>query len=88
MAQGLAGRVMARRFKANPMTDAVSAWITRLRAAWVRSLNALRTGVLGTSELRNGKRVDTTLETIAERKKDLAELDAAIVQHETDQAKP
>jgi hypothetical protein len=79
---------MARRFEAKPMTDAVSAWITRLRMAWVRSLNALRTGVLGTSELRNGKRVDTTLETIAERKKDLAELDAAIVQHEADQAKP
>jgi hypothetical protein len=69
------------------MTDAVSAWITRLRAAWVRSLNALRAGVLGTSEIRGGKRVDTTLETIAERKKDLAELDAAIVRREADQAK-
>jgi hypothetical protein len=37
----------------------------------------LRTDVLGTSELRIGKRIDTTLETIAERKKGLAEFDAA-----------
>jgi hypothetical protein len=50
----------------------------------MRGLRALRSGVLATSELRHGRRVDTTLETIAERKTELAELDAAIVRQEAD----
>jgi hypothetical protein len=66
------------------MTDGVWAWIERHRDAWTRSLKALRGGVLGTFEFRDGKRVNTTLETIAERKRDLAELDAMMAQRDTD----
>ena len=43
-----------------------------------------RLGAWGTFELRNGKRVDTTLESIADRKTEIAELDAAITQDEAD----
>ena len=66
------------------MTDGVLAWAKGLRGAWTRSLKALRSGILGTSELRDGRRVDTTMETIVGRKKDLAELDAVIVRREAD----
>ena len=62
------------------MIDGLLAWVKARRAAWARRLQALRSGVLGTFELRGGKRVDTTFETIAEQKKELAELDALIVQ--------
>lgn len=65
------------------MVDLILAWVKGHRAAWVLSLNSLRSGVLGTSELRHGKRVNTTLETIAERKRDLAELDAVIERQES-----
>ncbi len=64
----------------------VLAWATRLRAVWWRNLKGLRSGVLGTSELRNGKRVDTTAEEIAERKRGIAELDTVIARHEADDA--
>ena len=66
------------------MSDNVLVWAKGHRDAWMRSLRALRSGVLATSELRNGRRVDTTLETIAERKTELAELDAAIGRQEAD----
>jgi hypothetical protein len=62
------------------MTDGVLAWAEGHRDGWIRSLKALRLGVSETSELRNGKRVNTSLETIAEQKRDLAELDALIEQ--------
>ena len=70
----------------NRTKDALLTWVRDRRTGWVSSLKALRSGVLGTSELRNGKRIDTTLETIAEQRKDLADLDAAIIQREADRA--
>jgi len=60
------------------MTDDMLVWAKDQREAWARSLKALRLGILGTTEIRDGKRVNTTLETIAERKRSLAELDAMI----------
>ncbi len=62
------------------MTDDVLEWAKGQRDIWASNLKALRSGALGTTELRDGKRVDTTLETIAERKRDLAGLDAMIGQ--------
>jgi hypothetical protein len=59
-------------------------WATGRRVAWLLALKSLRLGAWGTFELRNGKRVDTTLESIADRKTELAELDAAIVRDEAD----
>ena len=64
------------------MTDKLRAWASCLRTAWMEALSSLRSGVFGTSELRHGRRVDTTMETIVQRKRDLAELDAAIVRHD------
>ncbi len=63
------------------MDDDVGIWAVRLKCAWTEGLNAFRSGALGTFELRNGRRVDTTLETIVRRKKDLAELDAMMIRH-------
>jgi hypothetical protein len=61
-------------------------WARDHRVAWVRALKSLRLGAWGTFELRNGKRVDTTLESIVERKNDIAEMDAAILRDEADDA--
>jgi hypothetical protein len=60
------------------MTHDMLAWAKDQKDVWTRSLKALRSGILGTTEVRDGKRVDTTLETIAERKRDLADLTAMI----------
>jgi hypothetical protein len=60
------------------MTDDMLVWAKDQREVWTRSLKALRSGILGTTEVRDGKRINTTLETIAERKRELAELDAMI----------
>jgi hypothetical protein len=72
--------------RTEPMIDLMLAWAKGCRSTWLCSLKGLRSGVLGTSELRDGKRVDTTLETIAEHKRDIALLDAVIVRQETDDA--
>ena len=66
------------------MTDVLARWAARLRSTWLETLLALRSGVFGTSELRNGRRVDTTMETIVQRKKDLLELNAVIARHDED----
>jgi hypothetical protein len=68
------------------MTEGLLEWAKGRRVAWSRALKALRLGAWGTFELRNGKRVDTTLESIADRKSEIAELDAAIVRDEADKA--
>jgi hypothetical protein len=64
------------------MIDGVLAWAKSRRADWDSSLKGLRSRVLGTSEVRGGKRVDTTIETIAARKRELAELDVVIARRE------
>ena len=65
------------------MTRSLLAWAKDCRASLAHSLKGLRSGVLATSELRDGRRVDTTLESIADRKRELAELDEAIIRHES-----
>lgn len=60
------------------MPNRASIWARAYRSVWVGRLKGLRSGALGTFEIRNGKRIDTTLETIAERKEELAELDTLI----------
>jgi hypothetical protein len=60
------------------MTHDMLVWAKDQRDVWTQSLKALRSGILGTTEVRDGKRVNTTLETIAERKRDLADLTAMI----------
>ncbi len=52
----------------------MQAWAESHRVAWTQSLKGLRLGTLRTFELRHGTQIDTTLETIAERVRDLAEL--------------
>lgn len=64
------------------MSDIMGRWAARLKATWLDRLMALRSGAFGTSELRNGRRVDTTMETIVQRKKDLIELTEVIAQHD------
>ncbi|GEM_PF-2602038 len=64
------------------MTDNLGTWALRLKATWAEALMSFRSGTFGTSELRNGRRVDTTMETIVQRKKDLVELNAMIVEHD------
>ena len=70
------------------MTDAMLAWAKDQRAVWTRNLKDLRSGILGTTEVRDGKRVNTTLETIAERKRELAELDAMIEKNSEEWRRP
>jgi hypothetical protein len=72
--------------KDNRMANGLLAWAKGCRTSWMNSLKGLRSGVLRTSALRDGKRVNTTLETIAEQRRDLAELDTAIVRQEADEA--
>ena len=67
------------------MSDLMVSWVKGHRAACVLNINALRSGNLATSELRDGKRVNTTLETIAEGKRALAELDAVIERQAADE---
>ena len=64
------------------MTDKLRVWATHLRTVWMEALSSLRSGVFGTSELRHGRRVDTTMETIVQRKRDLADLNIAIMRHD------
>ena len=66
------------------MIDDVLAWAKSRRADWDSSLKGLRSRVLGTSEVRGGRRIDTTSETIAARKRDLADLDVVIARREAD----
>jgi hypothetical protein len=60
------------------MADRLLAWAEHHREVSKRNLAGLRSGVLKTYELRAGKQVNTTLETIAEQTRALAELDTAI----------
>ncbi len=64
------------------MDDDSLAWAKKQRAVMGVGLKGLRSGVLGTSEMRNGKRIDTTAESIAEKRRGLAELETVIAHDE------
>ena len=66
------------------MIDDVLTWAKSRRAEWDSSLKGLRSRVLGTSEVRGGRRIDTTSETIVARKRDLADLDVVIARREAE----
>jgi hypothetical protein len=68
------------------MADRLLAWAEHHRATSKRTLSGLRSGVLGTYELRDGKRVNTTLETIAEQARSLSELETAIGRRQAGEA--
>ncbi len=68
------------------MADDIWTWAKDRRCALEASLKGLRAGILTTTELRDGKRVNTTTETIAERKRELAQLVSLITQNETNSA--
>jgi len=66
------------------MIDDILAWAKSRRADWDSTLKGLRSLVLGTSEVRGGRRIDTTSETIVARKRDLADLDVVIAKREAE----
>ena len=64
------------------MTESILIWARNRRDASTRILKGLRSGLTATSEIRDCKRVDTTAESIAERKREIGDLDALIVRYE------
>jgi len=67
-----------------PTTVEVLGWAGGQRAYWRDNLKRLRSGQAGTFELRHQKRVDTTVETIVDLSRRLAELDTLIAKGEAD----
>jgi hypothetical protein len=64
------------------MDEGILVWARQRRDASIRILKNLRSGLSGTSEFRDSIRVDTTAETIVERKREIADLDALIVRYQ------
>lgn len=69
------------------MADGVLNWAKQQRKIWIREMGMLKSGKKNTSEIRRGKRVDTTTGTLADLSVRLSELDALILRHETRNAK-
>lgn len=67
------------------MTDGILEWAINRRDASARILRNLRSGLSATSELRDSRRVDTTAESMAERRREILELDRLIVRYEAQQ---
>jgi hypothetical protein len=63
------------------MADGVLAWAKRQHKIWERGIGLLESRKKTTFDVRNGKRVDTTSETLADRHKRLAEVEALIQRH-------
>ena len=64
------------------MVDGVLKWAKQQRKIWVREIALLDFGKKTTSEVRRGKIVDTTAETLADRLARLRRLDDLIASHE------
>lgn len=64
------------------MSDGVLAWAKRQRAHYFSLLPMLESRKIGTHEMRDGVRVDTTEESIAQTRGWLAEVEALIAKHE------
>jgi len=64
------------------MVDGVLKWAKQQRRLWVREIALLESGKNTTSEVRRGKIVDTTAETLADRLARLRRLDDLIASHE------
>jgi hypothetical protein len=66
------------------MNVSVLAWANMQCSDWKYSLKRLRSGLSGTFEFRQRKRVDTTVETIADLSRRLRGLESMIAQDEQD----
>jgi hypothetical protein len=64
----------------------VLTWADGQRAEWRSRLKSLRSGLTGTFEVRHHRRVDTTVETIADLSRRLGELEPLIAQCEADES--
>ena len=65
------------------MTDGVLAWAKRQRTDWVREIKLLEAGVFTMFEIKDGKKVDTTSERLADTRSRLSELEMLIDRHES-----
>lgn len=68
---------------AKKQTDGVLRWAKEQRKTWQHAIRLMEAGKMGTSEVRGGRIVDTTTETIAAYSKLCAELNGLIYRHET-----
>jgi hypothetical protein len=64
------------------LVDGVLEWAKRQKAEWDTEIALLSSGRKTTTELRDGKIIDTTAETLAQRSKLGAELESLIARHE------
>ena len=64
------------------MADGVLKWAKQQRRIWAREMKLLESGKKSTAEVRGGKIVDTTAETLADRSARLSELDGFISRDE------
>jgi hypothetical protein len=63
------------------MADGFLESAKRQQKVWVREIRLLESGKETTFEIRGDTRVDTTLETLDDRRARLSELDALIAKH-------
>ncbi len=64
------------------MVDGVLTWAGRQKKEWAKSIAGMESGIFGTFEIRNGEKVDTTADSIADLSRRISELDALIKRHE------
>ena len=69
------------------MADSILEWARQQHNEWQREISLLESGTKSTFELREGHKVDTTMETLAARITQLSELDKLINRHEAQSAK-
>jgi hypothetical protein len=62
--------------------DGFLEWAKRQWGHWIKEIRLLESGVKTTSEVRDGRPIDTTEETLGERRSQLNELEALITKHE------
>jgi hypothetical protein len=65
------------------MADGVLKWAKSQRAIWVREIKLLESRKKTTFEIRSGKIVDTTSETLDDRRVRLSDLETQIAKHES-----
>ena len=68
------------------MPNQVIEWARKQCATWEESIKLMENRQLMTGEMRDGKQVDTTQETIDDRKRRIGELKKLIAAHEAKNA--
>jgi hypothetical protein len=69
------------------MSDNVLEWAKGQHTEWQREISLLESGIKFTFEIREGHKVDTTIETLAARTGELSKLGELIAKHEAQSAK-